>query len=206
MTRLLKSLALSLQLTLAGLALHAQTPTPTSTAAPFAIAEPTASASPTARDEHHGSATINVDMDLDKLVSKALDRAKDNPHESTSIIVASLIPILVPVAFFAMIIGIVWLGISSRAKQRQLAHETIRLMIEKGQPVPPELFLDPKVVRPRSDLRRGVVLTAIGVGIVAYLLSDHDSDWGLGLIPLLIGVGYLIIWKMQNGPTGSNRS
>lgn len=100
-----------------------------------------------------------------------------------------------PVAIVVMI-GIFSM-ISTRMRQR-----TIRMMVEKGQPVPAEL-LAPAVrgVRRRSDARRGVVWTMIGLGLMIWLAAVNDwqgGAWSFGLIPFLIGLGYLIVWKLEN--------
>jgi len=95
-----------------------------------------------------------------------------------------------------MVIGIFAL-IGNRMRQR-----TIRMMVEKGQTVPAEL-LAPEVrrVRRRSDVRRGVVWTMIGLGLMVWLAAVNDLEggaWSFGLIPFLIGLGYLIVWKLEN--------
>jgi hypothetical protein len=94
-----------------------------------------------------------------------------------------------------MVIGIFAL-IGNRMRQR-----TIRMMVEKGQPVPAEL-LAPEVrkVRRRSDVRRGVVWTMVGLGLMIWLAAINDWEggvWSFGLIPFLIGLGYLIVWKLE---------
>jgi len=95
-----------------------------------------------------------------------------------------------------MVIGIFAL-IGNRMRQR-----TIRMMVEKGQPVPAEL-LAPEVrrVRRRSDVRRGVVWAMVGLGMMIFFGAVNDWEggvWSLGLIPFLIGLGYLIVWKLEN--------
>ncbi len=95
-----------------------------------------------------------------------------------------------------MVIGIFAL-IGNRMRQR-----TIRMMVEKGQPVPAEL-LAPEVrrVRRRSDVRRGVIWTMVGLGLMIWLAAVNDWEggvWSFGLIPFLIGLGYLIVWKLEN--------
>ncbi len=95
-----------------------------------------------------------------------------------------------------MLIGVIAL-IGSRMRQR-----TIRMMVEKGQTVPAEL-LAPEVrrVRRRSDVRRGVVWTMVGFGLMIWLAAVNDWEggaWSFGLIPFLIGLGYLILWKLEN--------
>ena len=95
-----------------------------------------------------------------------------------------------------IVIGIFAL-IGNRMRQR-----TIRMMVEKGQPVPAEL-LAPEVrrVRRRSDVRRGVVWAMVGLGMMIFFGAVNDWEggaWSFGLIPFLIGLGYLIVWKLEN--------
>ena len=100
-----------------------------------------------------------------------------------------------PVAIVLMI-GIISL-ISTRMRQR-----TIRMMVEKGQPVPAELLApSTRGIRRRSDARRGVVWTMVGLGLMIWLAAVNDWEggaWSFGLIPFLIGLGYLIVWKLEN--------
>src|SRR5437763_16916864 len=83
----------------------------------------------------------------------------------------------------------------------RMQHRTIRMLAEKGQPIPPAL-LDPPApaVRQRSDMRRGVVLTMVGIGAIIFFGAVNDWEggaWSLGLIPFLIGVGNLLVWKLE---------
>jgi len=100
-----------------------------------------------------------------------------------------------PVAIVVMI-GIFSM-ISTRMKQR-----TIRMMVEKGQPVPAELLAPAtRGIRRRSDARRGVVWTMVGLGLMIWLAAVNDWEggaWSFGLIPFLIGLGYLIVWKLEH--------
>src|SRR5438128_11293270 len=51
--------------------------------------------------------------------------------------------------------------------KNRMMHRTIQLMVEKGQPVPPALLAPPAPAqRQRSDMRRGVVLAIIGIGLI----------------------------------------
>ena len=89
----------------------------------------------------------------------------------------------------------------SYLKSRSL-HRTVRDMVEKGQPVPPALFAPPAAIRARSDMRRGVVLVMVGIGVMIFFGAVNDWDggaWALGVIPFLIGVGHLLVWKLE-GP------
>jgi hypothetical protein len=87
----------------------------------------------------------------------------------------------------------------SYLKSRSL-HRTVRTMVEKGQEVPAALFAPPPVIRARSDLRRGVVLLMVGFGLMIFFGAVNDwegGSWSLGVIPFLIGLGYLMVWKLE---------
>jgi hypothetical protein len=89
----------------------------------------------------------------------------------------------------------------SYLKSRSL-HRTVRTMVEKGQEVPAALFAPPPTVRARSDMRRGVVLLMVGFGLMIFFGAVNDWEggaWALGIIPFLIGLGYLLVWKLE-GP------
>src|SRR6266852_8144092 len=78
-------------------------------------------------------------------------------------------------------------------KARSL-HRTVQTMVEKGQPVRSALLAPSAVPRPRSDLRRGIIRVMVGLGIAVFFGIEegwHDSAWAFGLIPGLLGVGYL---------------
>ncbi|MEJ0088251.1 MAG: DUF6249 domain-containing protein [Limisphaerales bacterium] len=118
----------------------------------------------------------------------------------------TIITILIPIAMFSMIAVCVWLGVSSRVKRNRLLHDTLRLMIEKGQPIPPELLqpADPQR-RPRNDLRTGLIFISVGIGSIWFFYGVGGSTaniWGLGLIPLLMGFAFLITWKIEANKNG----
>jgi hypothetical protein len=87
----------------------------------------------------------------------------------------------------------------SFSKSRAM-HKTVRMLVEKGQPVPEALLNPPPVIRQRSDLRRGVVLLMIGAGLMVFFAAVNDWEggtWSLGIIPFLIGLGYLLVWRLD---------
>ena len=81
-----------------------------------------------------------------------------------------------------------------KEKQRQ---ETVRAAIDKGVPIPPELLTPPRP--PRSDLRRGVTLIGLGVGVGAMLLLMPGGHHGapVGLLLICLGLGHLIAWRLE---------
>ncbi len=49
-----------------------------------------------------------------------------------------------------------------------------------------------------SDLRKGVILGAIGFGMTAYSMLDDGSPNGLGLILLFVGIGFVVLWYLED--------
>ena len=100
-----------------------------------------------------------------------------------------IVPIfIVGIVFFtsAVIVATV-LHFIQRAKE--LKHQTIRLALEKGQPLPPGLLED----KPRgNDLSTGVKDIFFGVGLSLFFYFVHPQLWSVGLIPGFLGLGYLV--------------
>jgi hypothetical protein len=125
---------------------------------------------------------------------------------------AEAIPILLIV--FGCPVLIVGLVAFFRARQQKHLHDTIRVMLEKGVPIPPELLRPPvtagevSTARPDNDpqtaLRQGLFLIALGLGLCIWLWIKSSDSWGLGFIPLLIGLSFLAEWKIESvKPSGS---
>jgi hypothetical protein len=85
--------------------------------------------------------------------------------------------------------------------RNRMMHKTIRMMVEKGQEVPAALLAaPPPAVRQRSDMRRGVVLVMVGIGLMLFFAAVNDwegGSWAIGVIPFVIGLGYLLVWKLE---------
>ena len=57
-----------------------------------------------------------------------------------------------------------------------------------------------------SDLRKGVILIAVGLGLSAYSMFDDGTPNAAGLIVLFLGIGYCVLWYFQDRPpTGSSQ-
>jgi hypothetical protein len=141
-------------------------------------------------------------------------------------VIEEVAPLLVPICGIFMIIAVVvapiWIRSYYGARERAELHETVRAAYEKGQPVPPELIekLTSSVTRPSSggggsdaDLRRAVVLVAVGLGLVGlgagfvYAIPGEGGAIpggiiaGAGAIPGFIGLAYLVLWlARRNAP------
>ena len=107
--------------------------------------------------------------------------------------------IYVPIALFICLA--ITVGFVKLAQHRNLAerHETLRAMVDKGMEIPPRLLAEaPRPANPRRDLRRGILLLSAGVGIFLFLLIDEGGDdAALGFVPAFIGIGYLIVAKLE---------
>jgi hypothetical protein len=108
-----------------------------------------------------------------------------------------LVPLFGVIFTFATPIVLVALILRYRMKRARLLHQTITTMVEKGVPVPAELLNPPR--RSKSDLRNGIVLIAVGVGLaIFFAVTTGDSGaWGIGVIPLLLGIGFIIAWRIE---------
>lgn len=178
-------------------------PASTTASAPTATAAPKASV---------GSASSDIADRIHRKLEKKLGGkhgividTDDGDHKGHSDdIPAEIIP-LVGIVFLSIfgapVLIVILIGmfalLVSRSRQR-----TIRMLVEKGQPVPAELLAPAtRSVRQRSDARRGVVWTMVGLGLMVWLAAVNDWEggaWSFGLIPFLIGLGYLIVWKLEN--------
>ena len=127
--------------------------------------------------------------------------------------------LIMGIVFWLFVASIILVPIYLRHRDRDRMHETLRIAFEKGQPVPPELIaalqsnVAPRVVlTPERDLRRGVVLIAVGLGFCGLgygiwygLMSVNEiaaytsgaSTAGIGAIPGLIGLAYLLLWATR---------
>ena len=203
--------------------LYPQAPTETPIASPTAPTAATAataatsiassaSTSTAAPSATSGSASSDLADRIHRKLEKKLghkhgividtDKDEDADLEQMRNWVAIPIVAIVFLSIFGAPVAIViMIGIFSMIATR-MRQRTIRMMVEKGQPVPAELLAPAtRGIRRRSDVRRGVVWTMVGLGLMLWLAAVNDWEggaWSFGLIPFLIGLGYLIVWKLEN--------
>jgi len=124
--------------------------------------------------------------------------------------------------FWLFVAAVVLVPRYLRSRERSKLIDTLKIAYEKGQPVPPELIdalqrgstpdtpvRSPGLSTAERDLRRAIVLICVGVGIALlgyglYYGISYSSDEGgaitgsivagVGAIPGLIGVAYLLLW------------
>jgi hypothetical protein len=109
----------------------------------------------------------------------------------------------IPIVFLIATAAVVAIWFQLRYRGRRDVLETVRAAIDKGQPLTPELIerLTETPQGPERDLRRGVVLIAVGLGIAilgaAISRESVVQPLALGAVPLLIGVAYLGLWRFM---------
>lgn len=188
-------------------------PSPAATVATSVIATPVPSVSPEKDD---------LESRIDRKVKKGLhisigddeaDRERrrarastthihhDSSDDSDGWMAVPIVGIIFSTLFGTPVLIVAAIMFFSYLKSRSL-HRTVRMMVERGEPVPPALFAPTPVLRARSDMRRGVVLVMVGIGLMVFFGACNDWEggaWAVGIIPFLIGAGYLLVWKLE-GP------
>jgi len=143
---------------------------------------------------------------FDRLTPEQITELAQLHKDQNGNISESVVMALFPVVMFTFIGVCVWLGVNGRQKRSRMLHETIRLLIEKGQPIPPELLQSQDPPRqPKSDLRSGLVLVGIGIGVGIFLYVQQGNVWPAALVPLLMGVAFLITWKIESNKNGQSK-
>lgn len=111
---------------------------------------------------------------------------------------------LVPVAMFAMILGIVATYTYFAFSVRRLQNRERMLALEKGLSGSFDSFTDAARLVAKSR-RTAIVLISAGVGIVLCFAAiagierevDALNGSAVGIIPLLIGIGLFIDYRLQ---------
>ena len=112
--------------------------------------------------------------------------------------------LLIPVVVMAAPILIVLMVMRYRYQQTQARYHALLQLADKGVELPPQLLVEPQIVY--SERRRALVLISGGLGLMLTMLalpgqfddghSIHEL-WGLGLLPLMTGLGYLASWWLN---------
>jgi hypothetical protein len=101
-------------------------------------------------------------------------------------------------------IAIVLIVLRYRYRQAQARYNAVMHLADKGMAPPVQLLIEPRVEF--CERRRALVLISIGLGIIAMFAAmptPYEDGrgigelWGLGLLPLLTGFGYLASWWLN---------
>jgi len=113
---------------------------------------------------------------------------------------ALLIPILGTILSLGIPIVAIIGGLMYASRRARLQQELLMKLAETGQPIPPEIFNSALFHGNRggrrsgkSPLRGGLVVTAVGIGMMLYgWILGETSVLAAGLIPLVIGLALLL--------------
>jgi len=140
----------------------------------------------------------------------------------TTVLLVFLVPLLI-------IVLLIWYKI----RKNRMANETMLKLAERGV-VPPTAAMDAvasgnaasmaqaaastppgvpayqhaQTLQRRavwSDLRKGVALTGIGLGLSFFSMLDDGSPNSIGLVFLFVGLGYCLLWYFEDRPRGPRR-
>jgi hypothetical protein len=123
-----------------------------------------------------------------------------------------LIPLVAIVGGFAVAVLVPLAAMYFQHQKRQLWHETARVALEKGQPLPAMPMSDEElkhaapppgtepaaweqarqIQQRRNDLRSGLILIAVGAGLYLFLGQMAGPVRYCGAIPGFIGVAMLL--------------
>jgi hypothetical protein len=122
---------------------------------------------------------------------------------------------LSPVLAIALILGY-------RMRKARMLNETMLKLAEKGVVPPAEalgaltgntsaalaagpstapIYEQARQIRRHaawSDLRKGVILGGIGLGLTMFSMLDDHSPNSIGLILLFVGIGYIVLWWFED--------
>ena len=105
--------------------------------------------------------------------------------------------------FWSAIVIIVVVGNYFRYRSQASRHRVIETMVQKGQPVPPELLAgrDRYAYRYYSPIQSGIFLMCIGVALAVFFWAmtgggdfmdskDHIPNWlpVIGIFPFMVGL------------------
>jgi len=163
----------------------------------------------------HGDKHIRIGGGVDREYDSFEQFAKDAPW------LAGLVFFVVSLVFLVPLLIIVLL-IWYKVRKNRMLNETMIKLAERGV-VPPAqamealnssrvepavtagpatapMYEQAKMMRRRaawSDLRKGVLMIAVGFGLTAYSMFDDGSPNALGLILLFVGIGFCVLWFFE---------
>lgn len=167
-------------------------------APPMALGQPSPPSPAPSEAAKAGQEEIDEEGDLSRAVVEKLSQEQlmQVLHERSRSPEPPALAQTVPIAFFILVLLIVALSLYAGLRKDQQRSEVLRALIEKGAPLPAELLVPPSPGK--SDLRRGLVLVGAGLGLMVMLAALADRGvWTAGLLPLLMGAGYLLTWKLE---------
>jgi hypothetical protein len=175
------------------------------------VSPPTLSVGP----RKHGKG-VKVDVFGD---DREYDSLNDFIHAEPEL--AGMVVAVVAIVFLSPVL-VIALILWYRMRKNRMLNETMLMLAEKGVVPPAEalgalagstpaaiatspstapLYEQAKQIRRRamsSDLRKGVIMGGIGLGLTFYSMFDDGTPNGLGLVLLFVGIGYIVLWWFED--------
>lgn len=110
----------------------------------------------------------------------------------------------IPAVVMLTPVAILVIFLRYRSQLTKERYRTLLQLAEKGVELPHHLLVEPSASD--SDRRRALVLVSGGLGLIAMFLAlpfeFHSGQrlaslWGLGLLPLMTGLGYFASWWLN---------
>jgi hypothetical protein len=110
----------------------------------------------------------------------------------------------IPAVVMLTPVAILVIFLRYRADLTKERYRTLLQLAEKGVELPHHLLVEPPASD--ADRRRALVLVSGGIGLMAMFLALplelHNGQrlaslWGLGLLPLMTGLGYFASWWLN---------
>lgn len=110
--------------------------------------------------------------------------------------------IFIPFVLMLAPVLIVLIVLRYRQQQTRARYDALLHLADKGVELPQQLLVEPQVVY--CERRRALVLLGTGFGLMAMFAAlpgqfGHAVSglWATGLLPLMIGLGYLASWWLN---------
>lgn len=111
-----------------------------------------------------------------------------------------VLPIVTTAIVFSAIVGIIFIIFYFKSRTKRAEYELVSQALAAGKELPKGLFTQQKEIISNNNLSKGVKNTFLGLGLGLFLWALTD-ELGLGCIGFMImfmGIGQVIIYKVQH--------
>ncbi|MBY0314287.1 MAG: hypothetical protein K2Q26_02120 [Bdellovibrionales bacterium] len=138
-----------------------------------------------------GEDTDKLEATLAELIEKKIQHKK-RPRTESEIFYEGLDDILVPIFLFLTFAGVFGAKYYFAYRTRREQLDLYRLAIEKGQPIPADVFAtsESKGRSWQDEMSRGIKFVLVGLGL-ALFFQTVGAPWAIGAVFTFIGLGQL---------------